>query len=500
MIPDEPADDSTPPNAAPSSSLGIQRQVVKSFAWAAASFGGNRLLVFASTLVLARLLAPRDFGVVAVGVTITMYLEAGLDLGLGSSVVYEQEEGITPRVQTAFTLNLIVAAFLTVVGIVVAPQVAAFFQVPGEVAILRTLFLYFLLRGAGQVQDAVLKRDLQFKKRTAADLASGVVRVVVSVALAAAGYGAWAIVWGLLAAALVSTAMKWAQVRFRPQLRLDRAASATLLRFGLAVVALRFLAVVAEDFDYLVVGRWLGPTQLGLYTLAYRLPELLISNVYWIFSHVAFAAYSRVRSMGVDAFRSAMLRALRLTTLFGFSVGVGLALTARDAVPLLFSAKWTPAVGPMVLISLAMGLAAVGFASGDIFAAMGRPGLLLKLNAPLTVVRFVAFVLVAPHGIVAVAAVHLGFNLVYPLIRLAIANRILHSSLRENLQAMRPALCSVAGIVVFALPVRLLTEPGLPALLLTCGAGVVGAMAAVAVGAPSTFQEVRALAREAVAR
>lgn len=339
MIPDEPVEQSTPQNAAPSSSLGIQRQVVKSFAWAAASLGGNRLLVFVSTLVLARLLAPRDFGVVAVGMTITMYLEAGLDLGVGSSLVYEQEEGITPRVQTAFTLNLMVAALLTVVGIVVAPQVAAFFRVPGDVAILRTLFLYFLLRGAGQVQDAVLKRDLQFKKRTAADLTSGAVRATLSIALAVAGYGAWALVWGLLAGALVSTAMKWAQVRFRPQLRLDRAASAALLRFGLAVVALKFLAVIGEDLDYLVVGRWLGPTQLGLYTLAYRLPELLIANVYWIFSQVAFAAYSKVRTMGPDAFRSAMLRALRLTTLFGFSVGVGLALVARDAVPVLFSAQ-----------------------------------------------------------------------------------------------------------------------------------------------------------------
>ncbi|HEX2698790.1 MAG TPA: lipopolysaccharide biosynthesis protein [Acidimicrobiales bacterium] len=473
----------------------LQARVVKSFAWSAASLGGSRLMVFVSTVVLARLLAPREFGVVAVGITLTTYLEMALDLGVGSSIVYEQERGVTPRVQTAFTLNLLVAGFLTVVGFLAAPAVSRFFDVGGEVTLLRTIFLYFLFRGAGQVQDAVLKRDLEFKKRAIADVVSAAIRMAISIVLALAGYGAWSIVWGLLAGALTSTAIKWAQVRFRPQFRLDRAASTTLLRFGLTVTALKVLSTVGEDFDYVVVGHQLGPTQLGLYTMAYRLPELLVSSFFWIFSHVAFAAYSNARAEGSDMFRTAMLRALRFTTLFGFTVGTGLALVARDAIPVLFSDRWTAAVSPMVLISLAVGLASVGYASGDIFSAAGRPGLLLKLNGPLAIARVAGFVVAAQHGIVAVAAVHLAFSAVYPILRLAVANHIVDATFRDDLRAMRPGLSAAAGIVACALPVRLLTDTGASSLALICMTGTLGAIAGLALGAPSTFGEVRELVR-----
>lgn len=448
----------------------------RSFLWAGLGFGGNRLLMFAMTLVLARLLAPADFGVVTAGLTLVLYFEIALDLGVGAAVVYEQEAGITRRVHTAFTINLIMSVLLTGTGVLCAPVIARFFGVATEPTLFRVLFLYLLIRGAGQVPDAILKRDLAFGRRTVVDLGRAGTRLVVSVALALAGYRAWAMIWGLLAGELSGTVICWYLVRYRPRLMLDRSAGRFLLSFGSTVLALKVVDAISLDSDYVVVGHKLGTTALGYYGIAYRLPELVLLSVYGVFSSVAFPLYARARAGGPEAFTAAMLQALRLLTMFSLPAGAGLALIARDAVPALFSAQWVPAVGPMTLLALAMAVASVGYASGDIFPAIGRPGLLLAINTPVTFVMILGFIVAAPHGIMTVAAVHLGANLIYEPVRILVANRLLGSSIRQNLTAMRPGAAALVGVLVAALPIRLLAQPGVGALCLILVAGTVGAL------------------------
>lgn len=477
-----------------------ERTAARSFAWAALAFGGNRVVVFGLTLVLARLLAPEDFGVLAAGMTLVGFFEIALDLGVGSALIYEQEEGITARVQVAFTLNLLVATVCTAVGVAVAPAVAGFFQVPGEDAVFRVLCLYLLLRGAGQVHDAILKRNLDFRRRTLVDVGRAVIRAAVAIPLAWLGLGVWALVWGLLAAELAGTVANWLLVRFVPHLRLDRAAAIRLLRFGVVVVALKVFGAAMANVDYLAVGNRLGPEQLGFYSIGYRLPELLLEHVYWIFSSVAFPVYARARAEGLEAFRRTVLRALMLTTLFGFAVGTGLALVARDAVPLLFSPEWQPAALPMALIALALGLESVGYASGDVFFAIGKPGRLLKIVAPLTVVLTVGLFVAAGYGLVAVASVHLVFALVHSLVRLAMANRLVGTTMGENLTAMRPGLVVSAAIAVCALPVRLLTDGGPDALLAIVVVGAVGGLVGLGCAGRPVLRDLREIARNTSAR
>lgn len=468
-----------------------------SFVWAAVSYGAGRILVFLVTLVLARMLTPDDFGVVAAGLALIAFFEIALDLGLGSAVVYEQEGGVSERVQTAFTLNLLAAGGLTLVGVLAAPTLARFVSLPQEGPLLAALFLSLLIRGAGQIQDAIMRRDLAFRARTGVELLRAVVRGVVSIASAAAGAGPWALVAGLLAGELVGTVASWVVTRFRPTFRLDLRVARGLLRYGSAVVALKVTGVLIANTDYLVVGHQLGRRELGYYSVAYRLPELLLTSVYVIFSTVAFPLYSRARETDASAFKEAMLRALGLVTLFGLPVGTGLALVAEDAVLVLFGDQWQPAAAPLVLLALALGVSAVGYASGDIFAAAGRPGTLVAIAAPFTVAAVVAFVLAAPYGLVAVAAVHLVFNLAYGAVRLLVANRLVGSSLRESLAAMRPGLLVSVAVAVAALPVLALLPPGPTRLLAVVATGSLAGAAALRFGAPRALGELRALAGRA---
>jgi PST family polysaccharide transporter len=466
------------------------RSALHSLLWAGLSFGSTKIAVFVATLVLARILVPEDFGVVAAAMSMIALFEIGLDLGVGSALIRDQERGITSRVQTAFTLNLAFGVVLTGLFVALAPAIAAYFRVPEETDVFRVLAFYLLVRAAGQVHDAVLRRDLSFRLRTRTELARAGVRLVVSVVLALLGAGVWSLVIGLLAAEVAGTVVNWLLVRFRPRFTLDRSAARTLLSFGLAMVAVQALSVLSSNADYLAVGGLLGPDDLGQYTIAYRLPELLIDNVYWIFSSIALPWYSRARTHAADSFRETMLRALTLLTLFGFPMGTALALVARDAVPLLFSEQWLPAVLPMALLALAGGVSAIGFASGDIFPALGRPGLLLRLDLVVAVIEIAGYFLVARHGIVAVAVVNLVVASVYAAIRLLVANRLVGTDARDCWRALRPALAVSAGMATCAVPVLLLMDRGIASLALVIGAGVVGALVGAALGAREALADV----------
>jgi lipopolysaccharide exporter len=480
-----------------SSRVGRTGGAVRAFLWAVASFGGRKLLTFVGTLVLARILVPEDFGLVAAGVALLTYLEMALDLGVGSTVIYEQEEGVSERVHTAFTLNLGLGLILALGGVALAPLVAEFFQAPESTNLFRIMFLYLVVKAAGQVPDAVLRRDLAFRRRMVAEIARGAVKIAIAIPLALAGAGAWSIVLGMIGGELVGTAITWAAARFRPRLRLDRAAITVLLRYGTTMLGVRLVSELANNGDYLVVGNRLGPEQLGIYSVAYRVPELLLVTVFWLYSLVAFPVYSRAGMEDLGRLKRAMLRATKLTTLFAFPAGVGLAIVADDAVNLLFSDRWEAAIAPMTVIALGLAVSSVSVASSDVLPSIGRPGQLLLVNGSVLVPTIVAMVVVAPFGLVAVATVQLASTVVFVPWLQFLVNRAVGADGREVFSALLPALAAAGGVLATAWPVHSLMNPGAGRLVAAIVAGVMGAGLGILVAGRSTLDDVGRMISEA---
>lgn len=484
----------------PKGSTGLTSQAVRAFLWAVASFGTSKGINFVGTLILARILVPEHFGLVAAGVTLVTYFEMALDLGVGSAVIYEQEEGITDRIQTAFTLNLGLGVLLAAFGMMLAPLVAAFFQAPDETALFRAMFVYLFVRAAGQVPDAVLRRDLDFRRRLLADLSRAGLRIVIAVPLALAGMGAWSIVIGMIVGETVGTLVTWVAARFRPRLRIDRAAVRTLVGYGSSMLGVRVVAELSHHGDQLIVGNRLGPDELGIYSIAYRIPELVLATVFWLYSMIAFSVYSRTGAQEPAKLKSAMLRSVRLTTLFAFPAGVGLAIVSHDAIHVLFTERWEGAILPMSLVALAFAVGSVSVAAGDVLPSIGRPRVLLAINAVLLPPLLTAMVLVAPYGLAAVALVQLVATVVYlPLLQLYV-NRALDATAHEVFVAIIPAISMALGVTVAALPVRLLFEAGSFRLVSTVVVGVLGALVGLMIGGRPAVAEVRSLLSQVAQR
>ena len=401
-------------------------------------------------MVLARLLAPSEFGLVAAVVVFLSFIELGSDLGMKATVVYEQEEGVTARVQSAFTVNLIIAVVLTGVAVLCAPLVASFFGAEEHVELFRLGALSLLFVGLGNIHDALLLREMDFKRRTVPQIVRAAVRAVVSIGLAFAGYGAESLVIGLLVGSAAWTLAQWILSPLRPTFELDLGIVRGMAAYGGAASLLEVLSVANARADAAIVGRVLGGQALGLYTIAFRVPELAIETVAWNTSQVAFPALSRKRAIDQGDLARSTMRLLRFQALYALPVAAGLAMVATPLIVVLFSSKWAAAGGVAAAIAVKTGIAAVVFPLGDVFKALGRQRVLVILGAIQLPILIATIVLVAPAGIVTVAWARAGFTAVLGTVQIGFVLRAIDSDVRTLLRALRPALVTATGVLIGA--------------------------------------------------
>jgi O-antigen/teichoic acid export membrane protein len=263
--------------------------------------------------------------------------------------------------------------------------------------------------------------------------------------------------------------------------------------------ALEILAAVEKRADAAVIGSVLGTRALGLYTIAQRVPEVVVGNVTWNLSVVAFPALARRREEG--RLTATTLSLVRYSALFGLPSAAGLAVLAPALVVVLFSATWTDAAAIMTPLSLMFGVTCIVFPLGDTFKALGHQSLMVRVNLVALPVSLGAMVLAAPAGVVAVAWSRVAVAVVVGALWLVVMCRVLDLRLRLVGRELWPGLVTAAGVAGGASAVRvLLPDTSLLALMVGSAAAGAGGLLALRAGAPAIFAEVRALVAGLAAR
>lgn len=453
---------------------------------------------YMSALVLAALLARKlnttDYKVMVTLMVFTFYFDNALDIGMGGALIYEQEKGVTRRVQVAFTSNVMIAGVLSLVAFFVAPVITSFYHLEGYDTLFRLLAVIVILSGLTTIPWALLERGLDFKSRAAVEVARDLTRFVLTVALVVADFNAWAVILGLIAAYAVWLVGTWIALRFKPVLAWDWKIVKELFAYAWRMTGTRVLGVLALNGDYLIVGNRsrhrdkYGQDEMSLYYQAFRLPEFILGAQLNAMSAVLFPMYSRIRSEGRMAMADAMYKALRLIALFSIPTGIGLALVSRDAIFVMYGTPSPVAIRTMELLSVAGCFVGLGFASGDLLFAIGKPGVMVRINAVMVPMMLVAMWFAAPYGIVWVATVHLVTSVIFQTARQLIVDRIIGADTVEVGRSLVPGLIVSMGIVAFALPVRLLTSTGYASLLAVFAAGCLGGLVGLAISPSARYE------------
>ncbi len=427
--------------------MSLREKATKAVVWSVVQKWARAAIWFLSFVVLARLLDPEDFGLVALASVFTAFVEVFLNQGFGAAIV-QRADLERKHLDTAFWITVLIGILLTVGGIAVSGLVAAFFEEPRLAPVLRWLSIGFILSALSSTQMAILRRELAFKSLAVRSITATTAGGIVGVTLAFAGFGVWSLVAQSLTIGLAGVIVLWRASDWRPGFHLSMKHYKELFSFGVYIVGNNILRVLVRRSDDLLIGYFLGPILLGYYTIGYRLLLVITRVATGIINSVAFPTFSRLQD-NPQRMRRAFYEVTQYTSLLAFPVFIGLAILAPEVVPALFGDKWAPSVPVMQVLAL-IGILQSGLAfNGSVMRAFGKPswefGIML-LNAVCTVIGFWVAV---RWGIVAVAAsfVIVGY-LLAPVSYMAV-HRLIQIDFRTYLwQFAAPLSASLVMVIV----------------------------------------------------
>jgi len=328
------------------------------------------------TVVLARILTPADFGLVAVAMVVVAFVGLFQDLGLKQALVQRRE--VDARLTGAVFWGGIGVGVVWFVAIFLsAPLFGRLYRSPEVVPVLRSLGALFLITPLGLVPEALLLRDLRFRRLFALELLPSIVPGVVAIGLAGLGLGVWALVWGTLAGSALRTGTLWALVPWRPGRPARFGAWRQLMRFGGWVSLEAILGWMIANLDQAFAGRFLGAAGAGVFRMGVALALFPATGVSQTVGRVLFPAYSRLQDEP-DRIREGLERCIRLVAIVSVPVGVAAVAYADPVVPVLLGEHWRPAVDVIRILAPAGVLASLVGVAPPLYRAVGRVDILPK--------------------------------------------------------------------------------------------------------------------------
>ncbi len=329
----------------------MEEKAIRGIPWTFMTLAGGRLVQIASMIVLARLLVPSDFGLVAIALTISIFLGLVASLGLGGALVVEP--GLDDRAKgTYLTLFLVMAGGFALVMAAAAPAFARIFDDPRlDDVVLALSVMVFFSGGLNWFYEALMQRELEFRNRFVAQMVQAVTYSVTGIVLAALGAGVWSLVTGQIvgAAAYATALLALAPYRVRPAF--DRAAAARGIQEGRGFLVQTATGFAAQNVDIVIVGRVLGAARLGFYSMSIRISELPSWVVAESVAKVTFPGFARMRHRGEDV-TPAFLSALKLVAFAACPLGIVLSGAAEPVVLVVFGERWAGMIGPLAVLGL----------------------------------------------------------------------------------------------------------------------------------------------------
>ena len=382
--------------------------------WSAASQALGQSLQFVITAILSRLLSPREFGLLGMIVVFTGFAANFSDLSLGASII--QKKDVSERhLDSVFWLNLVTGGLFTLVFVLAAPFVARFYGEPSLRLLTMGVAANFVLSSINIVQSALLQKSLNFRARFWANIIGTVVSGSVALTLVIYGAGIWSLVAQTLIATVIGGTVMWRFSSWRPRLSFDLSAIRELMHFSTHLIGFNLINYWSRNFDKLVIGRVIGSSALGVYSLAGRLMQMPLTNVTDITQSVMFPALSTMQG-DKESLGRVYLRGTRMIALLTFPMMIGLSVLAEPVILTVYGSKWREAVGIVQILCFAGMSQSVYNTASWIFLSSGRTDTYFRLGVYATIVRVIGIWIGIRWGIWGAAWAYFlgGFFVWYP--------------------------------------------------------------------------------------
>ncbi|PCJ27272.1 MAG: hypothetical protein COA96_03555 [SAR86 cluster bacterium] len=454
--------------------MDIKRTVIDALKWLSMARLLAQITRWCVTFIVIKLLSPSDYGVAALAQTVLALLELFTSLGLGAAVV--QSKNISKRdLQIIFGMIVTINTILLIFLWVIAPIVSQFYDNPALELILKVLSLNFVFIVLGSLPSSLLLRDMKFKAIALSEVISGFCGAGVSLALAYAGYGYWALVLGGMSIIISRTIVQFIANPVLIMPRFNFSEAKHFISFGGLIMASIIVRYLYVSLDVVIAGRVWTPETLGMYAVALQLAVLPLNKIMPMIRQVAFPAYSKTQSDPAKV-RSYVVESMGLAMALAFPLFFGISSIASLLVPLLLGIKWQAATLPITLLCMVIPFRMMLELFEPALNATGNPRVVFNTSLRILMFMVPTFLISVRWDEVGLA---LGWLVVFPLLSLYSCSgycRELKIPFMTMLRAIKsPVLCSSLMLVSVTFYIQQL-ESSMPQWTLLISAIALGGM------------------------
>lgn len=365
----------------------LKTQTVSGIKWQVGVSLLHKIISFAATIILARLLGPSDFGLFALTMVVVSSFELFKSIGIDSALI-RKKDNFEIAANTAFVIIPLLGVILYVVLNFGAPIIGKMLNNSKIINVVRVLGITFVFSCFAKIPQSLLERNLQFKQISIGEFVSAIVFSLSAIILALLRFGVWSLVYAYIIKILCFSIIIWSYSKWKPVFSFDKKIALEMLNFGKFV----FLASVAwflrMNLDNLMVGNLLGVTMLGYYAIAFNIAnfgaDYFGNKVY----RVIYPAYSKLQD-DRHALRTLFLKTLKHISIIAFPLGIGIFLLGGDFLRIAYGEKWLHAISVLRILAFAGIFNVLPAATGAVFLAIGKP----KISFFTTIIQVTMFFL-----------------------------------------------------------------------------------------------------------
>lgn len=428
----------------------LKEKSVNSFVWKTGQSIMTLGMTFVIQIVLARILVPEDFGIIAIATTFMTLANTIIDTSFSSSVI--QREDIEPNlVSSIFYANVLLSLLVYFILFLVSPLIAHFYDEPILVPILRVQGLRIVFSGLYSIQQSFMNRKMRFKAMFFCGLAGTVAQAVVGFGMAYAGAGIWSLVYSTLASSVVSGLGMIILEPWKPQWYFSFKKVKSALSFSSKILAIRFIRKVFYNIRVLAIGKVCNTEVLGYYNKGFQFPSTAMSAVDGSLTSVAFSSLSRLQN-DKQKMTAVLRQYVRISMFLCTPMMVGMAMVAKPLVTVVLTEKWLECVPFMQIICVTQLLVPLNVKT-TAFEAFGKSGISMRLHLSSILISIILLIVTTPFGVYVMTFSGIISSMLLQIAIAVVAKKMLRYSILDQ---VRDALCAFVPTVVMIVSIILL--------------------------------------------
>ncbi len=439
----------------------LKKKTVSGMLWKFGENGLNQVIQFALSIILARILLPEDYGIIALVTVFITLCDKLVVSGFATSLIQKKDADSTDF-STVFWFSLGMSVGLYGALFFGAPLIASFYGSYDRqmlIAVIRVMGLQVIMVAVNSVQSAYVSKTMQFKRFFWSNIGGTLLSAIVGIMMALNGYGVWALVGQYLIKIFGSMVVLWFTVKWRPTFAFSADRFKTLYAFGWKIFAASIIKVLYNDLRSLVIGKFYTAADLAFYNRGQSFPQIIESNITGTIDSVFFPTMSHAQS-SKETMVSILRRTIQVSTFILTPMLVGLAAVAEPLVIILLTEKWLPCIFYLQILSFSFVLAPVEIENLQAIKALGRSDIVLKLEIIKRSIGAVLLIAAIPLGVEMIAASLLVGNILSAIINAYPNRKLLGYTYRQQFLDILPPISmsvvmygTVRSVALFQLPV-----------------------------------------------